>query len=825
MSRIVKNEIRKTMEELLARNREVRLNCNSITADDLCFALESWQNAAIDLGQKVEALCGDGTDIVSNLEMYCELVFRIYEQIYKGEEVKTGFRDLEELLQDTYDLIEHEISDKLEIVFLPYKVAMWDSLESVWEAARGDKACEVYVVPIPYCDKKLDGTPGREHYEGNDFPKYISITDYKIYDLQRRKPDVIFIHNPYDNCNNITTVHPYFYAKNLRTFTEKLVYIPYFVLDGTYVPPGFAVVPGVLYSHYVIVRTENERQEYIRQLKEKVPQIDFSEKILPLGSPKLDRVAHMNREEEMIPREWRARARGKCVVFYNTSLNGILKEKENYLEKMKAVFRSFRDRADAILLWRPHPLMETTAESLGKQIYEQYIRIRQWYLEEQIGIYDDSKDMAGAIAFSDVYYGDSSSLVWLFQKANKRVLLQDVSVCGKGKRMECMIEDIVRAPDCVYLLLDYNLGLWSYFPEKNRCQILSAEIKNQEMEYRCLQDCGEQLILPPYKGEDILVFYKKDRKLEHVFIGNLREKKEEAKYYKGVVTYGQFLYFIGEVESSILKYDCNTREVKVLNGWKEQYLKEFGKLPSVYYHKGEICRVENSFWVALSEPDMVMEYDMETDTARFYQVGDAGEQYVTISYDGSDFWLSGDQIHIVCWNKEQQKIKNYSDFPSGFALDTDCIWNELFSSSLCVGTYVYFAPLKCNMVIRMDVKTEKMECVKKIGLSDVCFQMKRWGETAIFYQILNRTSNKKKEEFIIDFVNRVIKEKIFDLGPDNVDGLEMCFEGNGVIEELNEQSLPCLIKMEGQKNSKVEEAVRDDGYGAQIYHAIKQTLT
>ncbi|NMB42298.1 MAG: hypothetical protein GX996_10260 [Firmicutes bacterium] len=43
---------------------------------------------------------------------------------------------------------------KLEILFLPYKSSMWDSLESIWRAAKDDPSCDCYVVPIPYYDRK-----------------------------------------------------------------------------------------------------------------------------------------------------------------------------------------------------------------------------------------------------------------------------------------------------------------------------------------------------------------------------------------------------------------------------------------------------------------------------------------------------------------------------------------------------------------------------------------------------------------------------------------------------------------------------------------------
>lgn len=41
--------------------------------------------------------------------------------------------------------IRHDITERREVVFLPYKASMWDSLESVWKAADEDSDCDAFV--------------------------------------------------------------------------------------------------------------------------------------------------------------------------------------------------------------------------------------------------------------------------------------------------------------------------------------------------------------------------------------------------------------------------------------------------------------------------------------------------------------------------------------------------------------------------------------------------------------------------------------------------------------------------------------------------------
>lgn len=43
---------------------------------------------------------------------------------------------------------------------------------------------------------------------------------YGNYDFEKRRPDMIYIHNPYDKYNYVTSVHPDFYSENLKRYTD-----------------------------------------------------------------------------------------------------------------------------------------------------------------------------------------------------------------------------------------------------------------------------------------------------------------------------------------------------------------------------------------------------------------------------------------------------------------------------------------------------------------------------------------------------------------------------------------------------------------------------
>ena len=433
--------------------------------------LADCQEGAISLGNLIEKTEGKDAVVIPLLEEYCEQLYQIHEDLASQEYTQEGLpqaeglqdgakqntsipknqagRTVKRLRRLFVSIVNniHQIKVRREVLFLPYKASMWDSLESIWKAADEDPDCDAYVIPIPYFDRNPDGSFREMHYEIGQYPKYVPVTKYEDYDFENRQPDVIFIHNPYDNANYVTSVHPFFYSSNLKRFTELLVYVPYFILaeiepeDQQAVDKmkHFCTVPGVIAADRVIVQSEKMRQVYVNVLTELLAERGmgrkyWEKKILGLGSPKIAKVLATRREDLEIPKEWmkiiqKPDGSWKKIIFYNTSVGALLEQGEKMLEKMRCTFRILKEKQqEAALLWRPHPLIRATVESMRPQMREEYQKIVEQYQDEGWGIYDDTADMNRAVALSDAYYGDWSSIVHLYQKTGKPVMIQDVEV-------------------------------------------------------------------------------------------------------------------------------------------------------------------------------------------------------------------------------------------------------------------------------------------------------------------------------------------------------------------------------------------------------------
>ncbi len=434
--------------ELLGQaHSQIRAALDSGNQEEAMGLLGQCQEGAIKLGNVIEEAEGEGFVTIPFLEDYCEGIYQIYDKIQQGLQVDgaEACSCLDQALSQIESSVKKDIRGRIEAVFLPYKASMWDSLESVWRAAQADPDCDAYVIPIPYYDKNPDGSFREMHYEADMYPEDVPITRYELFDFDRHRPDMIFIHNPYDDCNYVTSVHPFFYSKNLKKYTDKLIYIPYFVLgdidpDNEEAEEGirhFCVVPGVMNADQVIVQSENMRQAYINIMAKETGEHTRSyweKKILGLGSPKYDKVLEASEDFDSIPEQWKKIIQKpdgsrKKIILYNTSVNGLLSGDDRMLEKMRWVFGVFKERReDVALLWRPHPLIEATIASMRPKLWEGYRRIAEQYRAEGWGIYDDTAELDRAIALCDAYYGDNSSLVQLCQKAGKPIMIQNVEI-------------------------------------------------------------------------------------------------------------------------------------------------------------------------------------------------------------------------------------------------------------------------------------------------------------------------------------------------------------------------------------------------------------
>ena len=687
MRKTQKTQIENFLHLLSRAHEEIKKAIASNKKDTALDLLSQCQDGAIQIGETIENLEGENFTTIPLLENYCEVLYQIYENICSNQSINPNksYKALQKSLNPIKNSVKNEIKVQIEAVFLPYKASMWDSLESIWQAADEDPDCDAYVIPIPYYDKNPDGSFKEMHYEGDLYPDYVPITDYQAYDFQERCPDMIFIHNPYDECNYVTSVHPFFYSKNLKQFTEKLVYVPYFVLDE--IDPEnqsaiegmkhFCTVPGVIYADKVIVQSEDMRQIYVNVLTEyaKGSQANrkyWEDKILGLGSPKIDKVLSTRKEDIEIPEEWRRvieKADGsfKKVIFYNTSVTAFLEHEEQYLKKMEDVFKVFKEAKEEIaLLWRPHPLMKATIESMRPILWKKYQALMKQYKEEGWGIYDESAEINRAIRLSDAYYGDWSSVVRLCQKVKMPVMIQSMRCGGINWNGLFCTYRMVENQGKVWIVTALFNSLFLLNPENGEIEWKGKIPKEKEDVDNLFRDyliIDNKIYFAPTNAENIIIYDIKTKKYETFELDVRKYTKNEN--YASAISYGKDIVFIGVGRTNaICRFSMDTKKIVYIESKVNEkiQLKSFG-----YSYGFRRCIRNNILYIPLLKGGSALKVDLERNSIDILQlisqedVAFSMAIYIPIK---DVIWFVSLCGYIVEWNERLQnkEIIKFSEY-------------------------------------------------------------------------------------------------------------------------------------------------------------------
>lgn len=243
------------------------LNINAFTS-----LMTSLQQKAIEVGMLLEERRGENLREVSLLEEYCEIVYQLYQDSAVAGSLNKELLVRAEDVIDSFEKVVLKNSNlNKDVVFLTYKGKYWNVYEKEYFEAKKD-GCNVYVIPVPYYEVKNDGTFGELHYEKGGYPEYVQLVHYEEYDFVNRHPDKVFIQTPYDECNRVMSVPPFFYSSNIKQYTDELIYIPFFTMDEIsnekyeQTMEYFCDVPGLVHADKVIVQSDTMRYAYINRL-------------------------------------------------------------------------------------------------------------------------------------------------------------------------------------------------------------------------------------------------------------------------------------------------------------------------------------------------------------------------------------------------------------------------------------------------------------------------------------------------------------------------------------------------------------------------------
>ncbi len=713
-----------TLIDTLEQARQKCLNYMETENDDITSSLlGDSQDTVLKMIEFIEQCQGEQSKTAALMEELYKLFYRVNTAILTHKKSESGFNELKRLLENISCSIQEEWKPAPMItLFLPYKASMWDSLESIWIAAKNDPECEAVVVPIPYYDKNPDGSLGKMHYEGGEFPSYVPVVHWQKYDLAENRPDAAFIHNPYDDRNVATQICSLYFSNNLKKYVRLLCYSPYFV-TLKHISPHFAVLPAVLNSDLVFVESEEVRQDYLHVWADMVRENRVGEgayqiiqrKILSLGSPKFDAVTKDRRENADIPHHWRRVITNpdgtqKKVVFYNTSITSLLKYTlstdnkiiNQYLDKLECVLRFFRLQKDAVLLWRPHPLLEQTLASMRPQLYQSYLLIVRNFHEEvncdgaAWGIFDDSPDLHRAIAVSDMYYGDPSSVIPLFQAAGKPVLAQNVNILDCKKHLA--VKQLYYDSEFIWCTAyDFN-GLFRINSITYEIEFMGQFPGEKAEGHQLFCDIAEyngNLYFCPYNAKAVAIYNKRTKKFTRILLNE--SIRDIDRKFAGILIHDRYVYMQGSRIYTIARIDTHTSEITYIEDWVEDITQRKSEDIGFYIQRG--CVQNEIMYYPAPAAHGLLCVRMEDFSHSFIPLQYSNANgFSKILSDGRLLWLLPETCENGC-------IAYYD--PQTQQLTELAIINS--ASSFCrINEYIYYFSIRDPMLYRVNTRSKEI---------------------------------------------------------------------------------------------------------------------
>lgn len=704
MRRAEKKQIMEFIQTLYTAHDEIKKQLEAGSGNTAQGVLGDCQDGAIQLGGLIETAEGEECEVIPMLEEYCELVYQIHEEIGRIEELKANkiYKRLNKQLIQIENSMRSAVKERLEIAFLPYKASMWDSLESVWMAADADENCDAYVVPIPYYDRNPDGSLGQYHYEADEMPDYVQVIHYNNYSLEKRRPDIIYIHNPYDDYNYVTTIDPRYYSRELKKYTDTLVYIPYYSTTGG-MSEAQKFCPAYRHADYIIMQAPKFRKFFDPSLPE--------DKLQAFGSPKFDRIIRVCNNPPEPPAEWKGKMAGRKVYFYNTSINGMLADTESFLKKMKYVFECFEGREDACLLWRPHPLLESTLDSMRPQYKSMFGTLKRYFIEKNLGIYDDTPDMTNTIALCDAYIGDSAtSVTSLFGLVGKPLFILDNQIHSapeeddwKGRAiigMDYFGNDnwkiaqgnkLYYSPDSDYKYR-YFCDLSGYASGQYYSQVITI---------------GEKHYVCPINARDIIVI--SNGKIERKIL--LVQCIEQGGAFCAALSWEKYLVLIPNIYPAIVIYNTENGKISYL----DQYLDVFIRNVDGERRIGGVWIQEGYLYLASPADNQMLVINVQTGEGQILALDISHScGCMMLVPEGDDIWLLPYNGYVITrWNPVSGEIREYDEVPDGLECTHrihgySCLQTPFGAPAFC-GDYMYLPPQWANMYVRLNKKTGEME--------------------------------------------------------------------------------------------------------------------
>lgn len=425
------------------------------------------------------------------------------------------------------------------------------------------------------------------------------------------------------------------------------------------------------------------------------------------------------RVEKGLPIDWRERIQGKKVIFYNTSISNLLNGGDKHIAKIAQVLETFRTQRDVVLWWRPHPLELSTVESMRPDLARKYTAIRKQYEEEGWGILDTSADIHRAIAISDAYYGDWSSVIHLYRVTGKPILTQNDNVVETLPTLIYPKAALLKQDYFWFIQINSNklLKVKKDKPEIEKIITIPHEpvYKQRNYNYHII-DCGNQLIILLGDSSYLHIYNMQTEEIEsyEIFHGERRFKSE----------------IVLKDDNRLLLFPYNSRELLAYSMEEKKLQEKITFSKNVKLSKN-YEQVKKDIYAVDYDSNVIFKINLQNNTYSSIGVGSDKNKYWGIKRAGNYFVLPHtDRKAITLWNEETEEVIELNGFPINY----DCLQGNAYLSMYSKDEKVYIMPFCANMIMEVNTLQKTVsQCFEDTLLEETYFKVVEGFKNELFF--------------------------------------------------------------------------------------------
>jgi hypothetical protein len=473
-----------------------------------------------------------------------------------------------------------------------------------------------------------------------------------------------------------------------------------------------------VYAHKVIVQSERARTAYIRAHKTQFgDSLDRAigkpdDRFIALGSPKLDKAVNSKKEDFALPDAWSNLIGNKKVILYNSSLGTILSNTEQYLLKIRSVLDTFRKRNDIVLWWRPHPLSDATYKSMRPHVIYEYKKIVADFVREEWGIFDDTPNLHRALAWTDAYYGDISSLVALYECTKKPLMIQSPWIYDDTKDT-ISFGNLCDDGKYYWFIAFYFNAIFRMDKDTNQIEyVASLPMENPIGILLSSRTtfCNGKIYFAPCSAKYLSIYDIKSNKFSSIKI-ELPKNYNFSDYFLNLakfnssIAYKKWIFLIPYAYPAILRYNTESGDIDYFDDFVPLFQRFLTFEQPFFFPFSMPCTLDNHIFAASYSGNAMLAFNMDTCKSEIYEIGNKDNTYSAICFHDGYLWLMPRKSGpIVKWKPQTSTFEEFPNLPSDFKSD-----DHSFCALCSANGYLWAFPNFGNMTLKIDPNSGKVE--------------------------------------------------------------------------------------------------------------------